>query len=53
MFDQGAFNFGIIRVEYDGENRLWEVSKSVGLTRAGFVIIDQDTGEIVRALFEK
>lgn len=50
-----ASSFGLFRftyVEYDEANRVWRVTKSYVRT-SGIVIIDQDTGEIIRALFQK
>ena len=50
-----ASGFGLFRftyVEYDEANRVWRVTKSYVRT-SGIVIIDQDTGEIIRALFQK
>ena len=53
MCDKSGFNLGVTTVEYDSENRLWGVTKSYGFAKSGIVIIDQDTGEIVRALLQK
>lgn len=54
MCNKNGFHFGFITVEYDGTNRLWEVNKAYGLfNQGGFVIIKQDTGEIIRALLNK
>lgn len=48
VFDLFRFTY----VEYDEFNRVWRVTKSYVRT-SGIVLIDQDTGEIIRALFQK
>lgn len=53
MCDKNGLNFGHVTVEYDAANRLWKVTKSYGFTKGGFVIINQDTGEIIEALLQK
>ena len=45
--------FSITEVRYDEKNRLWKVNKSNLFAQGGFVIIEQDTGKIVRALLNK
>ncbi len=53
MCNKGAFSIGFITVEYDAANRLWRVNKGYLFSQGGFVVIKQDTGEIVRALLNK
>ena len=53
MCDKSIFNVGFISVEYDDANRLWKINKSYLFSQGGFVVIEQDTGEIVRALLNK
>ena len=48
VFDLFRFTY----VEYDEFNRVWRVTKSYVRT-SGLVLIDQDTGEIRRARFQK
>lgn len=45
--------FGTITVKYDEDNRLWKISKSYLFRQGGFVIIEQDSGKIVKALLTK
>lgn len=45
--------FGITAVEYDEENRLWLVNKGYLFSPGGFVVIEQDSGKIVKALLNK
>ncbi len=49
----GAKLFGGTRVEYDEENRLWLVEKGYLFHQGGFVIIEQDSGKVVKALLNK
>lgn len=53
MCNKSVFDVEFITVEYDGTNRLWKVNKSYLFSQSGFVIIKQDTGEIIRALLNK
>lgn len=53
MCDKCIFNVGFITVEYDGANRLWKINKSYFFSQGGFVVIEQDTGEIIKALLNK
>lgn len=43
-----TFSIGMITVEYDDVNRLWKANNG-----NAFVVIEQDSGKIVRALFQK
>ena len=45
--------FGGTTVEYDEENRLWLVNKGYLFHQGGFVVIDQDSGKVVKALLKK
>jgi len=45
--------FGITTVTYDQENRLWLVDKGYLFSRGGFVIIEQDSGKVIKALLSK
>lgn len=51
--DDGVLGLGFVDVEYDKSNRLWKVNKGYMFHQGGFVIIEQDTGKIVKALFNK
>lgn len=53
MCNSGFFSFGVVTVEHDSVNRLWKVSKGSLFSKGGFVIIDQQNGEIVKALLNK
>lgn len=53
MCNKGVFNIGFTTVEYDDTNRLWKIDKSYFFSQGGFVVIKQDTGEIIRALLNK
>ena len=53
MCNKGAFHIGVTTVEYDRVNRLWKVDKNYLFSQGGSVIIQQDTGEILRALLNK
>lgn len=48
-----TLDVGTLSVGYDEETRMWYVSKSYIFHRGGFVIISQDTGEIVKMLLFK
>ena len=49
----GKSFFGIATVKYDENNRLWMIEKSYLFGGGGFVIIDQDTGKVIKALLTK
>lgn len=53
MCNKNVFDIGFITVEYDDANRLWKINKNYLFSQGGFVVIKQDTGEIVRALLNK
>lgn len=40
-------------IEYDEQNRLWLIKKSYFPHHGGFVIVEQDSGKIVKALLTK
>ncbi|MBE6594359.1 MAG: hypothetical protein E7644_01030 [Ruminococcaceae bacterium] len=44
---------GSVTVEYDSVHRLWKVHKGYLLRHGAFVIIEQDTGRIIKALKDK
>lgn len=50
---KGILDFGSVTVEYDPAKRIWKIHKGYLFSSGGFVIIKQDTGEIVKALFDK
>ncbi|MBR2353483.1 MAG: hypothetical protein IKA76_03155 [Clostridia bacterium] len=52
MCGKGIFNlWSPITVSYDETNRLYRVQKGYSIfNQGGFVILNQDTGEVVRAL---
>ena len=45
--------FGAVSVSYDAENRLWLVRKNYFPWGGGFVVIEQDTGRVIKALLHK
>jgi hypothetical protein len=45
--------FGSVTIEYDEVNRLWKVEKGYFIFQGGFVIIEQDTGKVIKALKSK
>lgn len=45
--------FGNTIVEYDSANRLWLIHRTYLLNRGGFVVIEQDTGRVIKALLYK
>lgn len=46
--------FNGVEVKYDQTNRLWYISKGyLFSTKGGFVVIEQDTGKIIKALLDK
>ena len=49
----GGKIFGDVIVTYDAENRLWMVDKNYLFNRGGFVVIEQDTGRVIKALLNK
>ena len=53
MCNYSFLGFGVVTVEHDSENRLWKVSKGSLFSKGGFVVIDQQNGEIVKALLNK
>lgn len=42
-----------VTVKYDEENRLWLVEKGYFYSHGGFIIIEQDSGKIIKALLTK
>ena len=48
-----SFEYNSAIVKYDEENRLWYVEKGYLTAPGGLVIIEQDTGRIVKALLTK
>ena len=53
MIGSGYTLISTITVKYDNENRLWLIEKGYFPHHGGFVIIKQDSGEIVKALLTK
>lgn len=49
----GAKGIGAVTVWYDADNRLWLVTKNYFPHAGGFVVIEQDSGRIVKALLCK
>ena len=49
----GNKGLGAISIKYDEENRLWQVGKSYLFRGGGFVIIEQDSGRVIKALLTK
>ena len=49
----GRSFLGATTVTYDEENRLWKVEKNYLFSRGGFIVIEQDTGRIIKALLNK
>ena len=50
----GKHLFGAVTVSYDPEARLWLVTKNYfPLNGGGFVVIDQDSGKVIKALLHK
>ena len=49
----GKHLFGAVTVSYDPEARLWLVQKGYFPHAGGFVIIEQDSGRIIKALLCK
>lgn len=45
--------FNGVEVKYDQTNRLWYISKGYLFSPGGFVVIEQDTGKIIKALLQK
>ena len=45
--------FGGVNIEYDQKNRLWKVNKGYLFSNGGFVVIEQDSGKIIKALLSK
>ena len=46
-------SFGSVSLYYDRENRLWMVDKGYLFHPGGFVVIEQDSGKVVKALLSK
>ena len=44
---------GVSTVTYDEENRLWMVERGYLFSQGAFVVIEQDTGRIIKALLYK
>lgn len=53
LTEHSRFRISSVTVEYDEENRLWLVSKGYLFSHGGFVVIEQDSGKIVKALLMK
>lgn len=49
MTGNSGFVISEINIEYDEENRLWLVSKSYLFKNGGIIVIQQDSGEIIKA----
>ncbi len=49
----GKHLFGSVTVSYDAENRLWLVTKNYFPWGGGFVVVEQDSGRVVKALLHK
>lgn len=49
----GKHLFGAITVSYDPEARLWLVTKNYFPHNGGFVVIEQDSGKVIKALLNK
>ena len=49
----GRSRFGATTVTYDEENRLWMVERGYLFAPGGFVVIEQDTGRVIKMLLEK
>lgn len=49
----GNFLLGVSTVTYDEENRLWMVERGYLFSQGAFVVIEQDTGRIIKALLYK
>ena len=49
----GKSLFGGVTVQYDAENRLWLVTKGYFPWGGGFVVIEQDSGKVIKALLHK
>ena len=45
--------FGVTTVKYDEENRLWLIEKGYLFSQGGFVVIEQDSGRVIKALLYK
>ena len=49
----GYHFFGASDVTYDAEHRLWRVRRGYLFRQGAFVVIEQDTGKIIKALLYK
>lgn len=49
----GNRSLGGVTIKYDAENRLWLVEKGYLFGHGGFVLIEQDSGKILKALLTK
>lgn len=54
LCDKDITDFGDTHVYYDEENRVWKVVKTYGpYSPSALVIIDQDTGAILKAFYQE
>jgi len=44
-----GYIFSGVYIEYDEENRLWLVSKGYSLFRGGEIVLEQDSGKVIKA----
>ena len=44
-----GYIFSRVSIEYDEENRLWLVSKGYSLFRGGEIVLEQDSGKVIKA----
>ena len=49
----GKHLFGAVTVSYDPEARLWLVTKNYFPHNGGFVVIEQDSSKVIKALLNK
>ena len=49
----GEKGIGAVTVCYDADNRLWLVTKNYFPHDGGFVVIEQDSGKVIKALLNK
>lgn len=49
----GSKSIGFVNIEYDEINHLWKVSKGYLFNNGGFVVMDQYSGKVVKALMYK
>lgn len=49
----GNKSFGVTTVKYDEINRLWLVERGYLFGHSGYIIIEQDSGTVIKALLTK